>query len=688
MSEQERLSRREFLSVIAMAAAGATVVACQPQTVIVKETVEVEKQVEKEVTTIVEVEKPVEKEVTKIVEKEKVVKETVEVEKVSARQAPTLQDQVKAGQLPALDERLPLEPRVVDPIEEIGQYGGSLRVGTTGTALVDADGDVVTGCYSQNFLRLTPDLASGVPNIATAWKAANDGMSVTVYMRKGLKWADGQPFTADDMMFWYNDILLNKDLTPVPFQFFRPGGEVMQVVKDDDYTITFRFPVPHASFTMVCLMHKSWFGNGGFAPAHYLEQFHVNHNAEAAAVAKAQNYDTWYQYFSHMWNYDENPDVPTLNTYTVRQDTVDTVFLQRNPYYWATDSEGNQLPYIDEVVQSRVSDLEMYNAKIVSGEYDFAGFNTNIMNYSAYGDGAAQGNYHILVWKSGKGSEVVYQANLTYGDLAFRSIFQDARFRRALSLAINRDEINEVIYFGRATPRQMTVNSTSKLLKPEYEQAWVDYDPEQANAFLDELGLKWDAAHKVRQRPDGEPMSISWDFAEGETPKGPITELVKKYWEAVGIQINVKAITRTLLAPKVLANEEPMGLWHGDMVSDVLIPRDKRWFIGEYRDDCDMCPLWSQWSDTKGEQGEEPPDWWKEKADWFETFRQTMDPQWMHKVLQSQAENIWTIGTVGDAPQPIIVRNTLHNVVDTGIWAYDSLWTYPYDPEQWFFKEG
>jgi peptide/nickel transport system substrate-binding protein len=179
------------------------------------------------------------------------------------------------------------------------------------------------------------------------------------------------------------------------------------------------------------------------------------------------------------------------------------------------------------------------------------------------------------------------------------------RFRRALSLAINREEINQVVFYGNGTARQMTVIPDSIHFKPEYETAWADYDVDQANSLLDEIGLAWDSDHKVRQWPDGTPMIISWDLYESETPKGPVTQLVKEYWMAVGIQIEYKSVTRTLLTQKIEANQEPMSLWHGDETTDILFLRRPKYFTPEFGDESTWAENRGLWYNTHGEQGEE-----------------------------------------------------------------------------------
>jgi peptide/nickel transport system substrate-binding protein len=675
-----------------VAAAGVAIAACQPQTVvietekIVKETVVVEQEKVVKETVVVETEKVVKE--TVVVETEKIVEKEVTPTPVpmSPKESPLVTARVQAGQIPPIEDRLPSEPMVLAPYQEIGQFGGTLRVGTTFTTFFS--GDVQMSCCTQQLLRIMPNLQDAGPNVAKQFEVNDEATVYTIHLRKGMKWSDGTPVTADDAVFWWEDVLLNEDLTPTIPNYMFTGGEPMKVNKIDDYTFTYEFAAPNPAFLLASIAHHYGFGQGHLWPAEYCKPFHANHNAEAQAQAEGEGYDYWYQYLSHMKNWNENTDVPHYMAHVCTTQTPDSVFLERNPYFFIIDTEGNQLPYIDKVIGARLSDIEMVNAKIVGGEVDFAGFNTDITNYRAYDDASGQGDYRILLWNTGKGSECQYAVNMTYPDPVMREVFQDVRFRRALSVAIDRDDINNVVYFGRAVPRAMTIISYSKYYKPEYGEAWAYYDPDEANALLDDMGLEWDANHELRLFPDGRPLQIFFDMFETETPKAPITELVKDNWKAIGLDLNWKSISRALLRPKVLANEEPMSLWHGGSASDVLFPLVRKFWVPDYGDESTWCPLWGQWFVTRGKEGEEPPEEIKQLDEWHQKLGATLEDEWAHKILQSQADNVWNIGTVGEAPHPLVVNNKLQNVVEEGVWVWDVKWTYPFYPELWFFKKG
>ena len=696
-----KINRREFLHAGALTAAGVVAAACQPRTVIVEKEKEVTKVViqEKEVVKEVEVTKEVvvEKEVTRVLEVEKLITPTALPSTFG--ESPVMTQMVSAGKLPPVDERVPLEPLVIYPYEEIGQYGGQARAGGIGTSLSMGDANMVNP--PQQMLRITPNLREQVPNVLKDWSMAPDFKSITMFMRRGHKWSDGAPLTADDVLFVYEDVTLNKDLTPGIAEHLRPGGTPMVMEKLDDfsYKITFAAPVPY--WPMLLMAHKYDYWDQWVNPKHHMMQFHIKYNPRANDLAVEAKRDFWYQNFGDRRNWGLVLDIPHLRAHVASDDSPERTIWTRNPYFFIMDSEGNQLPYIDEVASIRASDLALHNAKIVGGSYDFVGFDSNIQNYKTYADAAEQGGYRVILWRSGKGSDVVYNVNANYGWVGIqeeqkapdptrdmmREIFTDDRFRKALSLAINRDEVNEILYFGRGDPRQMTVIPESRHFKDEYATAWADYDPDQANALLDELGLEWAPDGEHRLWPDGTPMIIAWDLYESETPKGPTTELVKEYWMNVGIDIQYKSITRTLITQKIQANEEPMSLWHGDETTDVLALLRPKFFvpIGNYSDESCWGVLWGQYWRSLGTAGVKPPPVIQDLYDWTDKFLETGDTEWAGKILSSQAEHIWTIGVVGNAPHPLIFNNKLRNLTEDGYWVWDSLWTWPIYPEQWFY---
>jgi peptide/nickel transport system substrate-binding protein len=597
-------------------------------------------------------------------------------------EAPALAEQVKAGKLPALKDRLPEEPAVVD---RKGKYGGVLRSATNAKELFPWTPIKYAGGMHGIPLRLGPDLASWVPNVLKNVEMSPDNKILTAHMRKGLKWSDGHPHTADDWQFWYDNIFMDNDVKPVlptPFgPWFFVGGQPMKFVKVDDYTFRFEFAGPNPSFPLVNLAHVFGYSHDNAVPAHYLKQFHAKFNDKAADQAKAAGFESWAHWFIAKKEPDQNAEVPRLGAHIIDQVTPQGITYKRNPYYWMVDADGKQLPYLDGMQLERVDDLAVLEAKAVAGNYDFISQSLLVKNFKSYKDGEAKGGYKVYTWLSGKGAEILYNFNMNYPDEHWQKVFRDVRFRRAMSVAINRDEINEVIFFGMATPAQLTAHKTSRAYKEEYAKAWAQYDPELANKLLDEMGLKMDPSSKLRLLPNNQPMQLTFDI----NGPNPIHEMCIEYWRKIGVQVDVKPVLRTVLRPKIFANQMIMSAWGGDEVIDTLLARRPKWFAPIYGDESTWAPLWARWYFTKGKEGEEPPPEIRQLYDWMDKYAETDDVQYVDMILKSQAENIWTIGTVADAPFPIIVNKDLKGVAEVGYAVWDALWNNQEYPEAFYY---
>jgi peptide/nickel transport system substrate-binding protein len=599
----------------------------------------------------------------------------------SFQESPVLAELVKQGKLPPLKERLPEEPLVID---RKGKYGGTLRTVNGGTSIFPPPVRYAGGIQGTP-LRISPDLQGYVPNLAKKVEYSSDFKTLTLTMRKGVRWSDGQPHTADDWVFWYEDVLKNRELTPVPNPWFMVGGKLMNLVKVDDYTVRFEFAASNPAFALVNLAHIIAFPQDNALPAHYLRQFHVAHNPKAGEDAKAATLENWFQLFASKRDPEQNPEVPRLGGYVVDAVSPSGVTFKRNPYFWMVDAEGKQLPYIDQITLDRVESLDIIEPRAVSGTYDFVDRGLQIKSFKTYKDGEQKGGYRALAMKTGLGAAFLYDWNLNFPDEVWRTVFRDVRFRRAMSVAINRDEINEVLYFGLGRPAQMTAHSTSRAYKEQYAKAWAQYDPELANKLLDEMGLKLDPSTKLRQLPDGRPMQLSFEVWQPNA----IHEMTAEYWRKIGVQIDFKLVLRSALAPKVQANQVMMSSWTGDEVIDTLLLRRAKWFppyASPTTDEQTIAPLWAQWYATGGKQGEEPPPDFKQLYEWLDKYTQTNDVQYADKILAYQAENLLVVGTVADPPTPILLNKDLKNTPpETTVWGWDTLSAYAEYPEAWYF---
>lgn len=598
-------------------------------------------------------------------------------------EAPSLAERVDAGELPAVLQRMPEQPLVVQPIQEIGTYCGPLTgYGVNPTSF----GNDVVSARRQFLIGIYPDLTTFAPQIAESYELSDDATTFTVRLRQGMRWSDGEPATAADILFWYEDIVLNEEITPAIESNLQPGGEVIQVTQEDDYTVVFTSSVPYP----VIIEYLAT--NAVFVPRHYLEQWHIDYNPEVESIAEAEGFDTWVQLFQSrnaIADDQVNPDRPVLDPWAfTRTDDLGNKYYERNPYYWKVDTQGQQLPYAESEVRVLTGNIETTILQIRNGDIDFGAEQIQLQHIAVLREGEEAGNYRALLWQGVTGAERRYQLNLTVQDPVLREIFNDVRFRQALSLGINRDEINETLFFGQATPRQFTVPPSVTLYEDWMGEHFVELDVEGANQLLDEMGLERRESDGLRLRPDGEPLQFT---IEDSTFNEAMDELIVEYWLELGIDAQIRSITRELYAERALANELQASVWFGDIVDEVNIrlrPVSFRppWGI-------DTVPhsgaLWHRWYTTDGAEGEEPPEEIRslyELADEFQqTIRDTPEFEEVGTALLTQnLEGLYVIGTVGLAPAVVVAANNLRNFPEDSVMM---LKMQPAHGDQWYLAE-
>lgn len=608
--------------------------------------------------------------------------EKVTGEKITKfNEAPILKTMVAAGELPSVEERLPEEPLVVEPLEEIGQYGGTL---TSGAISIESAYDMWN--TRQFYLAATDPEMNLFLHVPKSYDLSEDYKTFTLHLRKGLKWSDGAPYTADDIMFWYEDIVLNDELTPRKPKAWSPGGELVKVERVDDYTVRFEFAAPYPSILLRLTtgMSRPLISR----PKHYLKEWHPNYNPEANELAKKEGYDNWWKCFAFhsKAKFGQDVNLPTTFPWVLRKATTTQRIYERNPYYWMVDTAGNQLPYIDKAVAKLVETTETYNLKAIAGELGYAAHDLLIENYSLYKKNEEKGGYEIRLWKGDRAAEYMFGFNLTHKDPVLRKIFNDIRFRQAMSLSIDRDEINDLFYFGKAVPRQATVLPTSSSYEPWMEDYYAEYNPERANRLLDEMGLTKRDKEGYRLRPDGKPLLILLAYVQTEGTKAKISELIKDYWEDVGVKVIVREVQRELYSIKGDANELDVGIWHFDRATDLSMYPEAMRFVPPWNEIGSGVP-WATWDKTKGKTGEEPPEIIKRlfelRDEWLETPFGTEKFKKLGKEIATiNAKNLFQIGTVGMSPVPIIVKNELRNIPKEAVGKITS-----FIPPQWFFKK-
>ena len=607
-------------------------------------------------------------------------------------EAPMLKKLVDEGKLPPVEERLPKNPFVLEPVESIGKYGVVAHTVHMNPQTMD---DGTSLCMYEPMLTIARDYQTIIPNLAASWEYSNDAKTLTLHLREGVKWSDGHPFTTDDILFWFEDVIKNDEITPVKPTEWSPGGQLMSMEKVDDYTVNLHFAVPYPVAHMY-LAHQNGIQEAFYLPKHYLEQFHINYTPreEVERMAKEAGFDTWWQLFNDKRVSGANsalmqPEVPVLRAFRMMENKASGKVLERNPYYWKVDPEGNQLPYIDRITIERVEDIEVYNMKAILGELDIAGFNTDLASFPVYTLNAEQGGYRVLTWELGLAGVVGYFPNFNHQDPVMREIIHDLRFRKALSHAIDRDEINEAIFFGLGTPMQANLLPFSSYYKEEYASMYLEFDLAKANQLLDEMGLEKNS-QGIRMRPDGKELSITILYWAGEhgLEKTSITELVQEYWSKLGIKVSLQPADRNLAQVRVDSADYDVTLWHVDYVSDHLLQSRPKHLV-PMATSSRWAPLWSRWYMTNGEDGEEPPENIKHLMDLYRKSGTVPTQEeraaiW-DEIARTQAENLWAIGTVGLTPKPVIVTKDLRNVPEKGVWAWDYFFAGIARPEQFYF---
>ena len=444
----------------------------------------------------------------------------------------------------------------------------------------------------------------------------------------------------------------------------------------------------------------AFFGSHFVDPMHFLKEYHPAYRDrdELDALVKEKGHVTWMAMFNQLrgWGNEDAPKVPTLRSFRAVERTPTKLRLERNPYYFKIDPAGNQLPYIDAVdVIVVLENSQMITFQAATGQLDFVGHTLDTPNIPLLKLGERKGVNKVHIWRRLHVADVAIQPNYNYDDLKYRELVWgkgERRFIRALSHAIDRDQMNEVIYFGRGTPSQVTVHPSSRWYEKRFSQQHIRYDPDYSRALLDELDLFDVDGDGLREYPDGAKLIITLEFIDFETPKGISLELVRDYWREVGIDLRLKTIERRLQTERAQANKMQMTAWHADKVTDILFPHWPDWFY-PHRSGWDMT-MWNHWGryhQTDGEIGEEPPEFIRNLQYWGGELLSATDEAHRAKaaktLIEAAADNLWAIGTVGNAPHPIAVSSRLKNVVPNGIWGADNRWTTPYHPATWYIDE-
>ena len=587
-------------------------------------------------------------------------------------ETPALAAAVKAGTLDPIALRVPTEPLVVDLAargRSVGVQGGRIRTmfaQARDIRLMVAYGYARLVGYDADYA-LQPDILDAVD--------IEDGRIFTLHLRKGHRWSDGHPFTTEDFRYWWEDVANNADLAPSgPPAFMMPGGQPPEVTILDTETVRFAWPVPNPLFLPTLAQARPPFI---YRPAHYLRQFHARYTDMATlepliASARARNWAQLHNRRDGMYDFD-NPDQPTLQPWmNTTPRNSQRYMLVRNPYYHRLDPTGQQLPYADEV-EVLIAASGLFTAKLAQGEADLQARGLSFGDAAVLRRGEATGGYVTHLWTSGIASEIALYPNQNTLDPDFRALMRDRRFREALSLGVDRRAINQSLYFGLARERTTGPLEPSPFFDDELVSA--PYDPDRANALLDELGLTARSGDGTRLLADGRRLEIVVESAGERREEADAMQLLAETWAEIGIRLIFRPLDRDILRNTAYRGAAMMPVWSGwnngiptaDYPPTELAPVDQANF---------SWPMWGQYFQTHGKAGE-PPDTpaGTRLLALFEAWNKASTSrergQVWREMLAIHAEEQFVIGLVSRAPQPVAVSRQLRNVPEQALFAWD-----------------
>ena len=623
------------------------------------------------------------------------------------KEAPLLTQMVSEGLIPPVAERLPESPMVIEPLESVGRYGGTMNI------FGQSPWEAALMMGHQGPFLVDPQGTPGVPYVFESFEVSEDFKEWVFYLRKGLKWSDGEALTAWHLYDYWRYHRANQVLTPemtpdqiviednaVTFTDEPPWTKGRTVRKEivDDYTVKFTSDVPYPF--LINYMSASQFSVWSrFLPMHFLKQYHAEIVGEEAANAKAKaaGMNTWDQLYTAFGstNHQSSMQVqrsypPTLAPYVLVDRDENLITYERNPFYWAIDTAGNQLPYIDRIVFEQVNNREILDGKVISGEADWAGFDLKTESLPLYREYEESGNYTTSVWNC-TFNTVIMRYNFNHQDPYLAELFLEKDFRMALQITVNRSRINDEVMFGLAKEYRMAPTPGNSFYDHEFEIRHTEFDPARAGNLLDGLNITDKDGDGWRDRPDGGALSLEVLVGDYETPKIPVMEIITNDWQAIGLNISFEVMDWPIRWPLVTANNYDMYTHHGAYNVPVTYGVNMFSLPG-----LESGQTFDTWYKTGGRAGIEPPPDIMELYDWYYKDLQSVSTEAefneiSRKIWDNVIENVWTLDTLSEFPRPVIGKNDLMNqpTEEHGplFWAWDFWWIHPYYPMQFYFAD-
>ncbi len=534
------------------------------------------------------------------------------------KEAPRLKELVEQRQLPPVAERIGLDPIVIEPLHEIGAYGGVIRRGFIGPG----DGQTATrfAAGPDALLFWDHEWKNLRPNIARDFEVSRDGRVTTIFLRRGMRWSDGHAFTADDILFWFDKMYNDRRVISQRAPSLRLADQDLKVRKLDDHTLEYISPEPYymlpemlAGFTDVggpSVGYRTGFG--GFGPAHYLSRFHADFVEEATLLRQAREngFANWSLHLRNRFDWTLNKDLPVISPWQTASPVNQWQFtLTRNPYSVWVDTDGNQLPYVDAIVHTYCSDGDTINFKASMGAFDFQERHLQIGKLPLLLHNRRRSNYEVML-NPAEGADLTLRFNLTcHDDPEIAALLADKRFRQALSIATDRRQINDTFMHGTGLETAAVPSPNNKYYPgEEWARRWAVLDVEQANRLLDDIGLIARDNEGFRLRKDGTDRvrlissvnSLSFDYPG-------VSEMLRAQWRSIGIDVDTKIEEPNLSLQRAMNGTTQITLQYTITEDPFTFPD----FLFPYSRSVSGAIIgidYARWFQTSGAEGARPPE--------------------------------------------------------------------------------
>ncbi|MCR9239641.1 MAG: ABC transporter substrate-binding protein [Alphaproteobacteria bacterium] len=598
------------------------------------------------------------------------------------------------GNLPPQDERLPENPLVITPTDRPGSQGG-----TWNHALVGGGSLSMLIRYQgyEPLVRFTPDWSGIEPNVAESYEVNEDSTVYTFHLRKGHKWSDGEPYTTEDIRFWYEDIFQDPEAPSTKGQsYWQANGKVATIEIVDETTFRVIFASPNGFFAQ----GLAWANQDQLtkAPAHYLKQFHIKYNPKANELAQERGFESWVALFAREHGLDEdnvhfqNSARPTLNAWKFTSapgEDTERAIAKRNPYYHKVDTEGTQLPYFDQVVYQMVADPEVLLLKTLQGEIDMMDqYIATPANKPVLFDGKQDGNYDFYSLKETAANVMVFQLNLNHTDAVKNELYNNIEFRKALSVAINRQDLIDAVFVGQGKPAQPSINDSDPLYNERLATQFTQYDPDLANEMLDAIVPERDG-DGYRLDPSGRRLSILFEIDQVRSTFIDMFELAIPMFQAVGIDAQIRTMDRSLWETRVRNGRDFDASAHQFGANGgIAAMLDPRYFV-PYNSNSIYAPGWSLYfSSPDNPDAIEPPQEIKDQQQRYRDLLATGDlaaqQAKMAEILEAAADQFLVFGVSLPPNGYGVVKNDMVNTMPVMANSFGWPTPGPSRPEQFF----